>query len=378
MGELSVDKLSLLHMLLLAGALLLLVLLVQGWWTARRADPRRAEGERQCELERQEPRLESHAPAGAPSVMDSVLDALSAGDAAQHAVAHADTQPMVVHKPRTARRAAARLDALIDVIATLHPEAPVSGEAALAHLPPTRRVGTKPWALEGLNMLNGEWETPLAGERYGEFQAGLQLANRSGAVSEIEYSEWVHKVQAFADAVGAMADFPDMREAVARARELDQFASQHDAQLSLNLRAKGAAWTVGYLVQTAGKLGMVPGGLPGRLVLPGPEDGEPPLLALQFDAKAALAEEHEGLALREAQLVFDVPQTDESQEPYGALQDLARRLARELEAEIVDGDRQPLGPHGFAAIHTELNRLYKLLASRDLAAGSVAARRLFS
>jgi hypothetical protein len=62
-------------------------------------------------------------------------------------------------------------------------------------------------------------------------QAGVQLANRTGPLNEIEYSEFVMKAQAFADALGGTPDFPDMLQEVARARELDQFASQHDAQL---------------------------------------------------------------------------------------------------------------------------------------------------
>lgn len=362
--------------LLIAGGAVMVTLLIHGWWVARRADPRRPEPVRGA---RTEPELDTAGqPVAANSKLDSVLDVLSAGDSAFTATAHADTQPMVVQTPRPPRRPSPRLDALIDVIATLHLEAPTTGEAALAHLPPTRRAGSKPFAIEGLNTETGEWELPATGERYGEFQAGLQLANRSGALTEIEFSEWVHKVQAFADGVGAMADFPDMREAVSRGRELDQFASQHDAQLSVVLRAKGAAWTLGFLSQAASKQGLVHGGLPGRLVLAAAEDGEPPLLALQFDARAALADEGEAVSLREATLVFDVPQTPEGLEPFAALQEVARRLSRELEAEVVDGDGQPLGPHGFAAIHEDLARLYKLLASRDLAAGSPAARRLFS
>lgn len=59
----------------------------------------------------------------------------------------------------------------------------------------------------------------------------MQLANRSGPLNEIEYSEYVVKTQAFADAVNATPEFPEMLEEVARARELDQFASVHDAQL---------------------------------------------------------------------------------------------------------------------------------------------------
>ena len=122
----------------------------------------------------------------------------------------------------------ADLDALIDAIATLSVEVQISGEMAVSHLPPTRRAGSKPFFIEGLNALTKEWEPPFAGQRYSEFQAGVQLANRGGALNEIEYSEFVQKVEAFAEGVGAMADFPDMLEVVARARELDTFAGEHD------------------------------------------------------------------------------------------------------------------------------------------------------
>ena len=39
---------------------------------------------------------------------------------------------------------------------------------------------------------------------------------------------------------------------------------------------------------------------------------------------------------------------------------------------------QVLGLHAFASIDVELKKLYEALAERDLAAGSPAARRLFS
>lgn len=376
MTEGSAMTFTLTEALMLAGAAVMLALLVHGWWLARRARPRDAEPARGTL--RSEPGLGGSA-APAPDALESVLDVLHEGDAAAASVnAHADTLPMVVRPGAGPRKPSLRLDGLIDVLATLHLENPVSGDAALVHLPPTRRAGSKPFAIEGLNTNSGEWEPPQAGERYGEFQAGLQMANRSGPLSEIEYSEWVQKVQAFADGIQAMADFPDMLEAVAQGRELDQFASQHDAQISFQLRTKGAAWTMGFVQQVAARQGMVSGGLPGRLVLPGAGDNEPPLLWLQIDPQAAMSDEGQGVSLREITLMFDVAQTPESLEPFGTLQDLARRLCRVLEAELVDDTGRPLGPHAFLAIHEQLGTLYKALASRDLAAGSTAARRLFS
>jgi len=49
-----------------------------------------------------------------------------------------------------------------------------------------------------------------------------------------------------------------------------------------------------------------------------------------------------------------------------------------MDAAIVDDHGRPLSPEGFAAIGGELKQLYEKLEANDLAAGSPAARRLFS
>ena len=275
-------------------------------------------------------------------------------------------------------RRAVRLDALIDAIASLAVDAPVAGERVLAHLPGANRVGTKPFFIEGLNSETGEWETIVPNARYSEFQAGVQMANRNGALNEIEFSEFVQKLETFAQAIGASTDLPDMLETVARARELDAFASQHDAQLVALLRANSVAWSVGYLTQVAQRHGFVPGAVPGRLVLPAIEEGAPPVLVLGFDAQAALADDPGQAAVRELSLGLDVAQTEELAEPFAAWHDAARKLADDLDAAIVDDQGQTITLHAFSAIHAELTRLYEALMAHDLAAGSPGARRLFS
>ena len=276
------------------------------------------------------------------------------------------------------KRQAARIDSLIDAVVTLRLEAPVSGENVGLHLPLTRRAGSKPFLIEGLNAASGEWEPPLAGQHYGELQAGVQLTNRSGAINEIEYSEFVQTLQAFADAVGSMPDFPDMLNVVARARELDAFAGQHDAQLAVHLRARSATWSVAYVIQHASRHGFQPGGVPGRLVLPGSEDGAPPVITLNFDSQAALADDAQSSVIRDLTLNFDVPQTDLRLAPYAAWQASAQALSLGMDAAIVDDQGQPISDAGFAAIGNELEDLYTSLRSRDLPTGSPAARRLFS
>jgi hypothetical protein len=270
------------------------------------------------------------------------------------------------------------LDALIDVLAAIAVDGPVSGDAAIAAMPPTRRAGSKPFAIEGRNDATQEWETPRAGQRYSAFQAGVQLANRNGALNEIEYSEFVVKAQAFADAVNGTPEFPEMLDEVARARELDQFASAHDAQLGFTLRARNAAWSPGYLHQHASKLGFVAGAIPGRMVLPSTTPGAQPILGLSFPTEAALAEDPAQTAIREVTLSLDVPQVPRSEQPFVRMRDAAIALAASMDGLITDDDGRVIPSDALDVIGSDLESLYDTLDARDLSAGSPQARRLFS
>jgi hypothetical protein len=270
------------------------------------------------------------------------------------------------------------LDALIDVISLIEVDHPVSGDAALAALPATRRVGTKPFHVEGCSELSGEWEPLAAGRRYSAFQAGVQLANRMGPLNEIEFSEFVVKAQAFADAVGGTPSFSDMLEEVARARELDQFANAHDAQLGFTLVARATAWSPGYIQQHAARLGFVAGVMPGRLVLPAAVQGLPPVLSLTFDTQAALAEDPALSAVRECVLSLDVPQVPREDQPFERLCQAAHLLAEHMDGIVTDGGGQALADAVLQQIGQDLQQLYQALDERELSAGSPQARRLFS
>ena len=336
--------------LLVAGGVTLLAVVLYNQWVSRKSAPRQAEG---------------------TAVSDAPTESVASADAVEP-VLEDDFQSL----PQPERRPV--LDALIDVISTIEVDQPVSGDAALAALPATRRVGTKPFHVEGCSELSGEWEPLLAGRRYSAFQAGVQLANRMGPLNEIEFSEFVVKAQAFADAVGGSPSFSDMLEEVARGRELDQFASAHDAQLSVTLMARAAAWSPGYIQQHAARLGFVAGVIPGRMVLPSHVQGLPPVLSLTFDTQAALADDPALSAIRECVLSLDVPQVPRHDQPFARLQQAAQMLAEQMDGVITDGSGQLLGQDVMQQIGLDLEQLYDALDSRELSAGSPQARRLFS
>ncbi len=367
---------SLTAALALFGAVVLLALAVHGWWRTRKVAPRARSGvlPEQAQADRVEPSLGRDGADHEPTVPGEPEGGGIRLEEGLQPVTPAELAAALRSPPRRELR----LDALIDAIVPLMLEHSMSAEVALAHLPPSRRAGSKPFYVEGLDTQTGQWGPLTPGRRYGELQAGVQMVNRLGPLNEIEYSEFVQKIEAFADTVHARADAPDMLEVVARARELDTLAGPLDAQLSIMLRSNGVAWSVAYLQQIAARAGFLPGVLPGRWVLPPAEEGEPPLLVLSMDPQAALADDPQVAAVRECSLSLDVPQTPESAEPFPALQRMTRQLSEDLDATAVDDHGEPLTLHAFQAIGEELQRLYRGLEALDLAAGTPAARRLFN
>ena len=339
--------------LAIAGGVVLAALVAHGAWTARRNAPKQAQPDSKP--------LEG---GDGPAAADQRREPGFVGPLEAMPLPHPEKKP--------------GLDALIDVIAPIVLDGLVSGDAALAAMPTTRRAGSKPFSVEGLNDATGVWEIPLAGQRYRAFQAGVQLANRTGHLNEIEYSEFVMKAQDFADSVNGSPEFPDMIEEVGRARELDQFAGEHDAHLVFTLRARAAAWSPGYVQQAAARLGFVAGVIPGRMVLAASETGLPPVLVLAFDPQAAFSDDPDQSAIREIRLSLDVPQVHRAERPFVRLREAATALASVMDGVITDDNAQIIRPESLDAIGADLEQLYDTLDARDLSAGSPQARRLFS
>lgn len=331
-------------------------------WQVRRLAPRRAPAA-------------PVAPADSEGMPDSTdrLEPTLGADAAATPSPDRTSAPPVVRPGGVSPR--------LDVIVPLQLEKPVSGDAVLQSLPGTRRIGSKPFFIEGLPedaTADDAWEPPHLGRRYRALRAGLQLANRAGPLNEIEYSEFVQKLQAWAEHLMGAADFPDMMAVVQQARALDQFAAAHDVQLIFTLRAQRAAWSPGYVTQHASRLGFVPGPLPGRMVWPSTQPRGAPVLVLQFETQAALADDPELAVLREVRLTLEATHVPREERPYERLRELSAALAASMDGRVTDEAGRLLDAEALDRIGAELESLYQALEERALPAGSPDARRLFS
>ncbi|MBI3229013.1 MAG: cell division protein, partial [Burkholderiales bacterium] len=131
------------------------------------------------------------------------------------------------------------IDKLIDCVIALNVENALRGDKILPVLQSFRHVGNKPVHYIGLRV-KGDWEPVAHGGLYSALKVGVQMASRSTALNELEYSELVTRLRQVADSIGAEPDIPDMMDVMARARSLHQFVAEHDAQLGINLASNGA------------------------------------------------------------------------------------------------------------------------------------------
>jgi FtsZ-interacting cell division protein ZipA len=260
------------------------------------------------------------------------------------------------------------VDDLIDCSISLTLESPLRGEKLLPKLQTLRHVGNKPVHFIGQRD-DSTWEPVVHGGQYYALFAGVQLANRSGALNEIEYSELITRLRQIADEIDADLDVPDMGHVMARARSLHQFVAEYDAQLSVNVQSKGAPWAINTLLAALERQGfdLRPDG---RLVMP---DGEGGIL-FSLSTNVTLAAE----TTSRLTLLLDVPRVAPLRDGFGAMTACARMLASRLDGVVVDDGNQPLAELALTEIAEQVTAFYQHMETANIPAGSARALRLFS
>ena len=260
------------------------------------------------------------------------------------------------------------LDSLVDCLIALTLEQPIRGEKVIGPIQALRHVGSKPVHYIGLR--DGQhWEAITHGSSYTALQAGVQLANRTSALNEIEYSELVTRLRTVADELGAEADIPDMTPVMQSARALYQFISEFDAQLSVNIQSNEGPWAINTLLIALEKQGfdLRP---EGRLVMP---DGDGGVL-FSLSTNVTLAAD----TTSRLTLLLDVARVAQPRNGFGAMIACCRSLAMRMNGTVVDDGNQPLSEQALAEIAGQVKEFYANMESAEIPAGSTRALRLFS
>ncbi|CAH2781072.1 MAG: Cell division protein [uncultured Caballeronia sp.] len=268
------------------------------------------------------------------------------------------------------------VDRRIDCVVPIRLLAPIEGEKLIPSTQKLRRAGGKPLHIEGKPEGGTTWELLKNGARYEELRAAVQLANRGGPLNELEFSEFVTGVQRFADSIDGSPEFPDMLETVGMARELDAFAAQCDAQLSINILSDGAPWSANYVQAVASQDGLLLSRDGTRFVKL--DARQNPVFMLLFGDTNFLRDDLTYKGGQMITLVLDVPVADEDILPFRLMCDYAKSLSERIGARVVDDQRRPLPESSLLAIEKQLMTLYAKLEQAGIPAGFPATRRLFS
>jgi FtsZ-interacting cell division protein ZipA len=260
------------------------------------------------------------------------------------------------------------IDYLIDCTVPVALSAQMRGEKILPILQGLRHVGNKPVHFVG-QKTDGGWEAISHGGVYSSLMAGVQLATRSSALNELEYSEFVRHLRQITDDLDADPDVPNMTEVMPSARALHNFVIEYDAKLSVNVQSNGAPWSVTTLLAALERQGfdVRP---EGRMVMP---DGDGGVL-FSLSTNVTLAEE----TTHRLTLLLDVPAVSQARDGFGAMTSCARSLAVRLDGTVVDDGNQALTDASLNEIAGQLDVFYADMEAADIPAGSSRALRLFN
>lgn len=265
------------------------------------------------------------------------------------------------------------VDELIDYPVLLNLENPVNGETILPLIQSLQYVGTKPVHFAGLakDPVSGEesWQPVVHGGVYLRLKAGVQLANRAGALNEIEYSELIMRLRQMADYINAEPDVPDMADVLKAARDLHQFVAQHDARLVVNVRTGGAPWLVKTLMAVLERqnFDLRPDGV----FIMHDTDGSV-LFSLVVDM-IPVSDTASRLTL-----LLDVPCVAQEKDGLGMMVRCARLLCERLNGILVDDDDRMLSDPMLDDIAGQVRVFYDEMRSVAIPAGSARAMRLFN
>jgi len=270
------------------------------------------------------------------------------------------------------------LDKETDYIAVISPKSPV-GADTLTLLWQQRFDFGKSVHVCGLSAASGEWEkviaeSPLA---YTSFKLALQLVNRSGAVSEAKLVDFRELARKIAAQLHTGVVLPDVAEAVARAVELDKFCAGVDQMIGLNILPSDKHILSGNDVARVAE----------QYDLRLQADGAFHLVDTHGHTLFSLCNEHNTpfqhhtlgqLHVDGLTLLLDVPRVEQPTLGFDQMVVLARQLASELLAVIVDAHHVALSEGSIMLIRERIASVEAEMRANHIIAGSAQARRLFS
>lgn len=203
---------------------------------------------------------------------------------------------------------------------------------------------------------------PFAGEA-NVLKVNVQLANRKGPLTSIEFSEVLAKLRHFADDHGADIEFPEMKEVVAKAETLDKAAAALDTLLGLHCMLPDTVdeATAIDMLAAAGWVSK------GHQWVLNREDGCIATMVI-----------HKAPSKRLLSFSIDVPNSKDPVQALGDIVTICHAMNEQYMAPLMDDSGTVLSTAAIQGIYEQLIERVRNLEDSGFKPGSTAAQTLFS
>ncbi len=264
----------------------------------------------------------------------------------------------------------------IDTVAMILADAPVDADRYAPMIMQSKKIA-KNILWEGL--VGGLWQPidPTLDEQYRELRAGMQLADRGGAIDSMMLQNFDEAMANFAGSINAVSQREDVNEAARRAQMVDVFCADSDIEIAINIVGKSgvtfASTKVRGLAEAQGLVAMASGEFAlkddyGRVlfVLRNGNPAESPPIRV------------EQAYLTQLTFALDVPRTPGVGRVFERMFTLAMQFADVLHGEVVDDNKRVLTAHGRKVIAETIHEITGEMQQKGIAPGSSIALRLYA
>ena len=287
------------------------------------------------------------------------------------------TEPHVTAQPVAALAAtqdgddADEADPLCEVVIEIAFAQPVSGAELLPHVQELSRTGRKAVRLFAQTVERRHRALLYPQESYVSLQLAVLLANRSGALTAIEWSQIWRRAQEFAEQFEAVVEGPNQHAVLEQAARLDETCAALDAQVGLTL-VLNSPLSAKEVIAVARDLGFI---ADGQYLVWLTDLGEPRFTLSRTDGTGF----DEGIgSVDHLALLLDVPCSPPDPQAFSHMVGVARELAARLGAELIDDQGKPLAAGAETIVDVRLRTLFAQLEQAGFMAGSARAKRVFA
>ncbi|WP_454006682.1 cell division protein ZipA C-terminal FtsZ-binding domain-containing protein [Alcaligenes sp. Marseille-Q7550] len=332
--------------LILLGILLILLVVVFNWWQDRRI--------------RQQ--MQSQFPDGDT---DPLMSQLSEAERREPSMGRGE--------PASAdgEHDAAEVDCTTEAVIDISFSQPVQAQALAQALQGVQRVGGKPVRYFAECEGGGHRARLRAGESYSSMQLAVLLANRSGPLSAIEWSQLWTAAQSLAQQFDASVEGPEQNDVLRRAAALDNACADLDALVGISVRLPGPL-PAAKVIQAVRDSGFLPYGQQLAWLA---DSGQPRFTAM-FDS--ANPNDIQSASIERIDLLLDLPNSPADDHAFSRMATVARDLAGRLEGVVLDDQGRPLPESADQNIDEQLSNLYRRLDEAGFTAGQERTGRVFS